>query len=228
VPATHPLFATVLAAVPERHRDEVLAAFAALEHGSAPVHESQALALRDATLRSSVQRLLHEHGRTLVPVGAHLWTTGYRDDVAAELTAQGWHPLPVMDRAVLAMILIHSVAIPRSQGRLDRDTWASAHPTPVEELNRFSQLPRSQVRAALARLRAAGLVQLVPERGHGPGQGAAYLPGPQLQRLTPTARRRLQEDLVLAAGPDTPLAAAIRARRSRSPESGGRPSPGPR
>jgi DNA-binding transcriptional ArsR family regulator len=210
-----PPLAAALADLTERHRDEVLAAFAALEHASAPVHEAQALALRDATLRSSLGRLLHELGRTLVLVGPHLWTTGYRDDVVAELTAQGWNPLPVMDRAVLVLILIHSVAIPRSQGSLDRDGWASTHPTPVEDLNRYSQLPRSEVRSSLARLRAAGLVQLVPERGRGPGQGAAYLPGPQLQRLTPAVRRRLQEDLVLAAGPDTPLAAAIRARRTR-------------
>lgn len=217
------LFDTVLAEEPERHRDEILAAFAALEHGTAPVHESQALALRDATLRSTLGRLLHELGRTLVPVGPHLWTTGYRDDVAAELTGQGWQPLPTMDRAVLVLVLIHSVAIPRSQGTLDRDGWASTHPTAVEELNRYSQLPRTEVRASLARLRAAGLVQLVPERGRGPGQGAAYLPGPQLQRLTPAARRRLQEDLVLAAGPETPLAAAVRARRTRPDRTGATP-----
>ncbi|HEX2807691.1 MAG TPA: hypothetical protein VHN80_16130 [Kineosporiaceae bacterium] len=215
-----PWFDTALADLPERHRDEVLAAFAALEHGAAPVHESQSLALRDATLRSSLGRLLHELGRTLVAVGPHLWTTGYRDDVTAELTADGWQPLAVMDRAVLVLVLIHSVAIPRSQGTLDRDGWASTHPTGIEELNRYSQLPRSQVRASLARLRAAGLVQLVPERGRGPGQGAAYLPGPQLQRLTPATRRRLQEDLVLAAGRDTPLAAAVRARRTRPAATG--------
>src|SRR5450631_2942546 len=120
---TQPLFTRALADLPERHRDEVLAAFAALEHGSAAVHEANALALRDATLRSSLHGLLHELGRTLVPAGPHLWTTGYRDDVAAELTADGWHPLPVIDRAVLVLILIHSVAIPRSQGTLDRDSW---------------------------------------------------------------------------------------------------------
>jgi hypothetical protein len=39
------------------------------------------------------------------------------------------------------------------------------------------------------------------------------VPGPQFHRLTPAARRRLQEELILAAGPDSPLAAAIRARR---------------
>lgn len=207
-------FEAALAELPERHRDEVLAAFAAVEHGWQPVHESQLLALRDATLRRCLQDLLHALGRTLVPAGPNRWTSGYRDDVAAELSRQD-EPMPVSDRAVLALVLIHSVAIPRSEGALDRDSWVSTHATAVDELIRYSQLPRGEVRAALARLRARGLVQLVPERGKGPGQAAAYLPGPQLQRLTPAARRRLQEELILAAAPDSPLAAAIRARRGR-------------
>jgi DNA-binding transcriptional ArsR family regulator len=211
--AIHPAFDAALADLTDRHRDEVLAAFAALEYGAHPVPEVHLLALRDATLRAALQRLLHDLGRTLVQPAPHEWTTGYRDDVAAALIREVGQPLPVADRAVLVLVLIHSVAIPRSQGVLDRDGWLSAHPTPVEELQRYSQLPRTEVRAALARLRAAGLVQLVPERGRGPGQGAAYLPGPQLARLTPAVRRRLQEELVLAAAPDTPLAAAVRARR---------------
>ena len=211
--AVHPVFDAALGDLTDRHRDEVLAAFAALEHGAHPVPEEQLLALRDTTLRAALQRLLHGLGRTLVPTGPHEWTSGYRDDVAAALLASDGQPLPVIDRAVLVLVLIGSVAIPRSAGALERDTWVSTQPTPVEELTRYSQLPRTEVRAALARLRAAGLVHLVPERGRGPGQGAAYLPGPQLQRLTPAARRRLQEDLVLAAAPDTPLAAAVRARR---------------
>lgn len=224
-PAYPPAFDTALADLPDRHRDEVLTAFAALEHGAHPVHEAQLGALRDATQRAALQALLHELGRTLVPVSPHVWTTGYRDDVAAALTAEGVRPLSVVERAVLVLVLVHSVAIPRSAGTLDRDSWVSSHPTGAEELSRYSQLPRTEVRAALARLRAAGLVQLAPERGRGPGQGGAYLPGPQLQRLTPAARRRLQEDLVLAAAPDTPLAAAIRARR---PAPAPPPQPPPR
>lgn len=212
------VFDGAVADLPERHRDEVLAAFAALEHSWQPVHESQLLALRDATLRRCLAELLHGLGRTLVPAGPNRWTSGYRDDVAAVLAAEG-PAQPVSDRAVLVLVLIHSIAIPRSEGALDRDSWLSTHATPVEELLRYSQLPRGEVKAALARLRASGLVQLAPTRGHGPGT-AAYLPGPQLQRLTPAARSRLQEELILAAAPDSPLAAAVRARR-------GRPAPDP-
>lgn len=213
----HPLFGPVLAELSEQHRDEVLAAYAALEHGAAPVPEAQMLALRDATLRRALQRLLHQAGRTLVAAGTAAWTSGYRDDIAAELTAGGWNALPVTDRAVLVLVLVHSVAIPRSRGILSGDTWTSAHPTPAGELLGHSQPGRGDVRAALRRLRAAGLVQLAPSRGRrlAPGTGPAYLPGPQLHRLTRLARRTLQEELILAAAPGSPLAAAIRARRGR-------------
>ena len=89
----NPVFEPVLAELSERHRDEVLAAFAAVEHSPEPVPEAQLLALRDATLRRSLDDLLHRVGRTLIPVGT-AWTSGYRDDVAAELARAGWHSLP--------------------------------------------------------------------------------------------------------------------------------------
>ena len=200
-------FDAILTELSERHREEVLAAYAALEHSAEPVHEVLLLALRDATLRRSLEQILHEVGRTLVKVGGSHWTSCYRDDVRAELTKDGWNPLDRIDRAILTVVLLHSVAIPRSEGGLDADTWTSPHPTPPDEIFRHSHLPREETRTALGRLRAAGLVQIDRRRGTG------YVPGPQFSRLTPLARRRLQEELILAAGPDTPLAAAIRIRR---------------
>ncbi|HEY2443671.1 MAG TPA: hypothetical protein VGI31_11085, partial [Streptosporangiaceae bacterium] len=187
----NPVFEPVLAELSERHRDEVLAAFAAVEHSPEPVPEVQLLALRDATLRRSLDELLGRVGRTLVPVGSG-WTSGYRDEVAAELTAAGWYCLPTTDRAVLVLVLIHSVAVPRSRGVAEGDAWTSGQPTMASELLEASRVRPSDVKAALARLRAAGLVQLVQQRGAGAGQSAAYLPGPQLHRLTAAARRRLQ------------------------------------
>src|SRR5215471_11944295 len=120
--AAHPVFEPILAELSEQHRDEVLAAFAAVEHSARPVPEVQMLALRDATLRRDLQRLLHRVGRTLVPVDGAQWTSGYRDDIAAELTAADWNALPVIDRAVLVLVLIHSVAIPRSRGIMSGDS----------------------------------------------------------------------------------------------------------
>ena len=130
---------------------------------------------------------MYEHGRRLglvrlLPVSGHtddpvLVSEAGKIDLntasAAELTAAGWNALPVIDRAVLILVLIHSVAIPRSQGLLSGDTWISAHPTPAEELFRYAQPGRGDVRTALQRLRAAGLVQLAPTRGRGSTIGTA-------------------------------------------------------
>ncbi|WP_203453382.1 hypothetical protein [Jiangella aurantiaca] len=208
------VFDSALAELNERHRDEVLAAFAALEHGREPVPEAQLLALRDATVRRDLQRLLYRLGRTLVRVGSTHWTSGFRDDVVARLAAEGATAQSRIDRAVLVLVLVHSVAIPRSQGLVSGDSWTSAHPTSVDELTRYTQLPRGEIRPALQRLRAAGLVQIAPPRGRSAvTDGPAYLPGPALHRLTKAARERLEHELILAAAPDSPLAAAIRARR---------------
>lgn len=207
------VFEPVLAELSDRHRDEVLAAFAALEHSPALVHEGQLLALRDATLRAALGALLHQIGRTLVQVGAHHWTSGYHDEITAALTADGWNPLPVLDRAVLVAVLVHSIAIPRSRGTLLGESWSGGEPTPLAVLTGQSRIGRTDIPPALGRLRAAGLVTLVSLRA-GAGASAAYVPGPQLARLTPRARRRLEEQLVLAAAPDSPLASAIRARRT--------------
>jgi len=210
------IFEPVLADLSERHRDEILSAFAAVENSPDPVPEAVAPALRDATQRRAVQDMLHLIGRTLVRCGPGRWTSGYRDDVAARLTAGGANPLPLADRAVLTLVLVHSVAIPRTEGTLSGDSWVDGTPTPVEELQRRTQLPRGELRQSLGRLRAAGLVRVVPARLRPGGvpQNTAYLPGPQFSRLTEAARRRLQEELILAAGPGTPLAAAIRRRRA--------------
>ncbi|TMR88269.1 hypothetical protein EJK15_67215 [Nonomuraea basaltis] len=118
--------------------------------------------------------------------------------------------LGVSERAVLTLVLVHSVAIPRAEGLLPEDSWLSPHPTPVDELRRHTQLPIGELEAALRVLRHAGLLSQV-KAGE---EAGGYVPGPQFHRLTPVARRRLQEELILAAGPSTPLAAAVRARRS--------------
>ncbi|MBE1585613.1 hypothetical protein ACFPOI_47060 [Nonomuraea angiospora] len=139
------------------------------------------------------------------------------EPVAARAVAPGVRPvvpagarLGVSERAVLTLVLVHSVAIPRAEGLLPEDSWLSPHPTPVDELRRHTQLPIGELEAALRTLRHAGLLGQV-KAGE---EAGGYVPGPQFHRLTPAARRRLQEELILAAGPNTPLAAAVRSRRS--------------
>jgi hypothetical protein len=204
------MFEPVLRPYDERRRAELVAAYMAVEHAAEPVSEVRFAALREPALRRTVEEMLALSGRTLIRSGQRCWTSGYRDDVAAELAADPECVPPVRERAVLTLVLIHSVAIPRAAGQLEDDSWLSPHPTPLDELRRRTQLPVGELEAALRRLRLAGLVSQVKA---GADDAGGFVPGPQFHRLTGAARRRLQEELILAAGPDSPLAAAIRARR---------------
>jgi hypothetical protein len=208
------LFDDLLQPLGDKQRDALVAAWAALEYGSEPASEAALPALRDAALRHLLNQMLRQTGRTLIHAGAYLWTSGYRDDIAAELTANGWGILPPLERAALTLVLIHSVAIPRADGRLAGEDWQSPHPTTPTRLRKLSQVHgQRRLSDALQWLRAAGLIR--PVRGADPETaGASYVPGPTLRRLTPAARQRLQENLILAVGPDTALATAITVRRS--------------
>jgi DNA-binding transcriptional ArsR family regulator len=205
----------VLEALDETRRAEVVAALMALEHGGEPVLDARFPALREPALRRRIAQVLQRLGRTLVrtPRG---WTSGYRDDVRATLAAEEDCRLPEIDRAVLTLVLIYSVAIPRAGNKLLDDTWLSPFPVGIEELQHRTQLGVGEVESAMQRLRRAGLVSQVKSAGE---QAGGYVPGPQFHRLTPAARRELQEELIMAAGPDTPLAASVRARR-RAQETG--------
>ncbi|MEV0158901.1 hypothetical protein B0I32_101465 [Nonomuraea fuscirosea] len=203
-------FDDLLSGYDERRRAELVAAFMAVEHAAEPVPEVRFAALRDPALRHTLGEMLARRGRTLIQ-HRERWTSGYDDAVAAELGgAEGTTSLGVSERAVLTLVLVHSVAIPRAEGLLPEDSWLSPHPTPVDELRRHTQLPIGELEAALRSLRHAGLIGQV-KAGE---EAGGYVPGPQFHRLTPAARRRLQEELILAAGPNTPLAAAVLARRS--------------
>ncbi|MGH3238878.1 MAG: hypothetical protein ACRDNL_00770 [Spirillospora sp.] len=204
------LFEGILRAYDERRRADLVAAYMAVEHAAEPVSEVRFAALREPALRRTVEEMLKLSGRTLVRSEQTRWISGYRDDVAAELAQDPECVRPVQERAVLALVLIHSVAIPRAAGSLTDDSWLSPYPTPMDELRRRTQLPLGELEASLRRLRLAGLVSQVKA---GADDTGGFVPGPQFHRLTDAARRRLQEELVLAAGPDSPLAAAIRARR---------------
>jgi hypothetical protein len=209
------LFDEVLGSLTDRQRELVEAAYALLEQSSEPVHRQLLPALQDATSQERLEALLRRTGRTLVAVDGIHFTSGYDDSVRAELSESGWQPLPVADRAVLVLVLVHSVAIPRSEEQIGPDTWTSPYPTTLTDVLRDSKIPAGEARAALGRLTACGLLRTV----RGGEQDGGYVPGPQLTRLTPAAREQLQDQLILAAAPDHPLAAAIRERRN----AGGQP-----
>ncbi|SEG28130.1 hypothetical protein SAMN05444920_102437 [Nonomuraea solani] len=203
-------FDDLLGGYDERRRAELVAAFMVVEQAAEPVPEVRFAALRDPALRHTLGEMLARRGRTLIQQRER-WTSGYGDGPAAALGAmEAGGRLGVSERAVLTLVLVHSVAIPRAEGLLPEDSWLSPHPTPVDELRRHTQLPIGELEAAFRTLRHAGLLSQV-KAGE---EAGGYVPGPQFHRLTPGARRRLQEELILAAGPNTPLAAAVLARRS--------------
>ena len=134
------LFDDLLEPLGDKQRDALVAAWAALEYGNEPASEAALLALRDAALRRILDQILSRTGRILVNAGAYRWTSGYRDDIAAELAANGWGILPPVERAALTLVLIHSVAIPRAEGLLAVDDWQSPYPTTPTRMRKLSQV----------------------------------------------------------------------------------------
>lgn len=188
---------------PARQAD-VLAALAALETAAHPVQENTFLALQDPALRASLARCLDEAGRVLLKVDGG-WLSGYDDDIAARLAAEGLGVLSLEDRAVLALVMIHCVAVPRARGRISSESWLDAIPVPRSELEK-SQMSNARIGAALTRLRAAGIL--------GQGPKGTVRPSHQFLRLTPYMSRRLWENLMLVAQPESVMAAVIRRRRA--------------
>jgi hypothetical protein len=197
----------LLAELSEVHRVDVLAALAAVETADAPVASSAYRALSDPTLRRQLEMALHASGRQLL-VHDEGWLAGYRDDIADRLAAEGLGVLNRSDRALLALVLLHCIAIPRARGTFTGSDWSEAPATSIEELER-SRLTLTEIKSSLRRLRAAGIVR--PK---------TIAPGPQFQRLSPERRERLSEELVLLSRPEGMLARVIRRRRAerRRPE----------
>jgi hypothetical protein len=195
--------AIALADLPAARQADVLAALAAVETADAPVSPAGFRALADPTLRATLGRCLAEQGRVLIKLGDR-WLSGYDDEIAARLAAEGIGVLPPDDRAVLTLVLLHTVAIPRAAGRIKGESWLDAEPVTTAELTR-SKVPNARISAAVQRLRDAGILRYGAKR--------RILPGPQLARLTPAVSAALWEELVLLAQPRGVMADVIRRRR---------------
>lgn len=190
--------------LPAARQADVLAALAAIETTDAPVSRDAYRALADGALRATLEHILAEAGRVLLEVGGG-FLSGYDDRVAARLVEEGIGVLPPDDRAVLALVLLHTVAIPRAKGTIPPGTdWSVAEPVERARL-KDSRLPDTLIEGALRRLRDAGILR--------PGLRPRIQPGPQFARLTPAASASLFEELVLLCEPDGPLAESIRRRR---------------
>ncbi|MGH2712555.1 MAG: hypothetical protein ACRDM7_01470 [Thermoleophilaceae bacterium] len=193
-----------LAALGELDRTEVLAAVAAVDVAEKPVVAEHFRALRDPALRRAVNEALASEGRELIEHELG-WLSAYRDDIADRLQEEGLGVLGRTDRAVLTLVLLHSVAIPRARGRLDSDDWMQAIPTTMDELKKSQSLTARDIQVSVRRLRTLGVLH------H--GNRGAIAPGPQFLRLTKQRTGRLAEELVLLCRPTGMLAQVIRRRR---------------
>ena len=194
----------LLETLTEAQREQVLAAVVAVDSADEPVSASGFPALADPGLRSAVAEQLADAGRELVEHEGG-WLSCYRDDIADRLVAEGLGVLEPVDRAVLALVLLHTVAIPRARGRIHVDDWTQAAPVSVEELKLNRHLSGSDIDESLRRLKAAGILR--------PGHKAPLEPGPQFLRLTRERSSRIWEELLLVAQPHGPMASLIRRRR---------------
>ncbi|MFC0541905.1 hypothetical protein [Kutzneria chonburiensis] len=195
----------LMESLPLQRQADVLAALAAVESAHFPVPAKDFRALLEPPLRHVLEQLLHRAGRVLIKVGPG-YVSGYDDQVAAELADLGIGILTPEQRAVLTMVLLFTVAIPRAEGHLrGDDMWTSEHPVSPQLLE-TGTLQATVVRTALRDLGYAGLIRRVAN---------GIVPGPQFLRLTSRATSVLFEELVLLAEPQGDLALSIRRERGR-------------
>lgn len=208
--------AQALADLSPSRQSEILAALTAVETALEPVPKTALRALIDEGLRATLTAVLAQAGRVLLETDAG-FLSGYDDTIAERLAAEGIGVLPEDDRAVLALVLLHTVAIPRARGDLPASADWTGIPVPRERLHESRQISGVRVDAALRRLQDAGVLR--------PGGRPSIVPGPQFARLTPDASRRMFEELVLLAEPGGALADSIRRRRAaRTPVSPATPA----
>lgn len=186
----------------------VRAAVTALENAQGPVAPSDLGMLADPAIRRTTENALAACGRTLILTPEGSWTTGYPDHVAAALAREQVGILGSEQRAVLALMLLRAVAIPRAQGRIDGAWTSSSHPVTLDELAANRQLNRTRISEALQELRSAGYITTASAGG--------YILGPAMSRLSPAAVQALWEDLIVLTRPGGYLAERIRSRRADS------------
>ncbi|WP_405933743.1 hypothetical protein [Streptomyces sp. NBC_00827] len=184
----------------------VRSAVATLETARKPLPRASLPVLADPAMRSLAERFLLPCGRHLLQTPDGNWITGSTDPVADALVEEEGGTLTDVERAVLALVLLHTVAIPRAQGRHRHSRWTGEpHTVTLTTLASNRKISKAAMSAALRRLRAAGMVA--------ESTTGRYVPGPALDRLTEHRSGMLWEDLILVGRPDGHLAAAVRRRR---------------
>jgi DNA-binding transcriptional ArsR family regulator len=197
----------VVSELSSTQKDAVLSALTAVETANDPVLARDFLGLQDPTLRAKIEHCLHLQGRVLISVG-HGFLSGYDYDVSQRLAEEGIGVLREDDRAVLTLIILHGIAIPRASGKIHAVDWMNSVPVEREKLNE-SKIPKSTVQHSVQRLRNAGIIRF--------GKPGSIMIGPQFARLVPEILDVLWENLILLAQPDGMMSEIIHQRRRDQP-----------
>ncbi len=184
--------------------DEIITAVRALEAADGPLRPRDWPALGDTRLRQSVANRLQRIGRQLLPVmdETGIAVTGYfstwSDEAAWELSGLP-SGLQEDDLALLTLIYLHWEILGRVLGENLRPVaeQLDAH----EGSTGRDAIQGDSRRESLARLRARQLIT------------ADNRPGPALNRLAPSQRSWLDQNLVLLLRPDHTWAEEIRQSR---------------
>jgi hypothetical protein len=181
----------------------------ALEAASSPLRPREWYALADAQLRATVETRLRAIGRELIEVGEQDgkpggYLTGW-SDASAPVIAARRAGLQMSDLAVLSIIYLHSYVLETVLGEqtIPLDDRLGTHEGPDGR----DIVSAGDLEDCLQRLRSRELVD------------RAKRLGPALQRLSPSQRRRLDDNLLLLCRPNSLLARQIRQERAQQARS---------
>ena len=197
--------------LPQAEIEAVAHAVAVLEQAHGIVSASALPVLGHPDLRPVVDAQLNAVGRVVVEHRdadgqVERYSSGYADDIADQLAAEGLGVLPPVERAVVALVLLRCVAMPAAQGRAPR-RWSAAPPVKLARLHDNRSVGNTAITEAVNRLHDQHVLVN--------GRAAGIRPGPAFDRLTAGQRRRIEEDLVILAAPADPVAAALQRQRSQ-------------
>jgi len=189
----------------------VAQAVAVLEQAHGAVVASMLPALAHPDLRPIIDAQLEAVGRVVVEHrdadgGIEGYSSGYADDIATQLAAEGLGILQLLDRAIVALVLLRCVAMPAARGRAPQ-RWSAAAPVKLARLHDNRALGNTTITEAVNRLHDMHILVN--------GRAVGIRPGPAFDRLTTAQRRRIEEDLFILAVPADPVAAAIIRQRKQ-------------
>ena len=177
----------------------------ALEAASSPLRPRDWYALADARLREMVEVRLRAIGRELIEIGEQEgkpggYLTGWSEAASSAIAARR-AGLQVSDLAILSIIYLHSYVLGKVLGEqtISLEEQLGAHEGPDGR----DIVSAGDLEDCLHRLRSRELIDR-----------AKHL-GPALQRLSPSQRRRLDDNLLLLCRPNSLLARQIRQDRQQ-------------